>query len=510
MSHIKRHPVNDADLLLYAEGELPARPSSRMRSHIAGCPGCQTELEKLQDGVKTLVQFHRDFALVVPAPRSTWEPLDVRIENWESRWRLHSLFKSLGAAFKLPNRVAAMAAMLLLVLCLILQPWHEIVSANELLGRAILAQSRSVSGAKGRVVHKRLLIHRRSRAHGQEKDAPINYESWQDGLQSRFRETSSSVEITDELTRVYETNHLDWKSPLSAAMYEKWQSSLPEKHDAVARSGSNELTLTTFASDRAQGDVIRKAQLVVSANDWLPHAVRLWLSDREYEINEVNSELLSWSQVEASVLNAPAVASLQVSTVTATRAGQPTRPSHIEHIFALPVASRNPLEEANRALSTLSILPVADDSAQQVVGKSSKSHKEPELLENAPDAPSHTFQLSRGSSAPGLASQATSATSPTVSTPARRRETAVTLMYQSGNVVPLVPGLQTGSTPAAILPPERMTYDPFKGFKSSTVVVNASQKPRPEDCDPLKTLGAKLGLVKKKKATPVASSKPGG
>src|SRR5581483_3831907 len=275
------------------------------------CPGCQAELERLQDGVETLLRFHNEFRLFAPAPPGHWEPLDARIISWERRWSAGSLPENLGAMLRPIYRLVTVAAMLLLVVCVILQPWHETVSANELLARAIAAQSRSVTGQQGRVIHERLQLHRRSGTRGQNNDMTINYESWQDESRKHFHESSSSAEINGELRHVYQANHLDWESPLSAAAYERWQDSLPEKHASVARNDSAGFTLTTVVSDQPEGDVIGKAQFVVNTTDWLPTAVHLWLHDREYEISEVNSELLLPSQVSPSLFDAPAAIWLQ-------------------------------------------------------------------------------------------------------------------------------------------------------------------------------------------------------
>src|SRR5713101_420619 len=510
MSSMKRHPVDHADLLLYTEGELSGSVSSRMHSHIISCPGCQAELEKLQDGIKTLIEFRKDFALLVPAPPSHWGPLDVRIESWEKRWRVRSQRESLGAMLRPRYGLAAMLAMLLLIVCLIALPWHETVSANELLARAIGAQNKSLSGAQGRVVHERLQIHRRSGTYSREKDNTIVYESWQDGSHSRFQETSSSAEITNELMRVYQANHLDWKSPLSAAAYEKWQNSLPEKHDSVAHNGSTELTLTTFVSSQAQGDAIGKAQSIVGVPDWLPRVVNLWLRDREYEISEVNSELLPLSQVDPSLLDAPAVLLSSLNATVAAPTAQPIRPSPMKDVFGSALAPRLPTEQTAKENGKPSTQAVVLDSApEQAVADNDKSSNGPLPLQNAPDAPSHTLRVSRALTS-DLVWQPGSVTSSAIPTPMRPRETGVTLTYQPDNVERPLSGLQSQLMPMApILLPEATRHDPFKAFRSSTVV-NSLQKPRPQDCNPLKTLGVRLGLLKKKKTTSVASSKPGG
>jgi len=511
MSSVKIHPVDQTELLLYAEGELATGVCNRVRSHITGCPDCQAELKNLQSGINTLIQFRSDFALLVPAPAppGRWEPLDVRIEAWERRWKVGSLLEGWRAILRPGYGLAAMAVVLALtVICFILQPWHETVSANELLARATVAQSKSLSGAQGRVIHERLQIRRKSGAHGQDaanndKDKTINYESWQDDSHHRFHETSSSAEITGELQRVYQTNNLDWQSPLSATAYARWQTSLVEKHDSVARSGSADLTLTTVASGQPEGDAIGKAQLVVSATDWLPIAVHLWLRDREYEISQVSSELLPASQLDSSLFGTSAPALLRAAAAAATLSPsslpsslRPASPKSVEQISAPVIAS---------AL-TPAFVP------EQAVAANSKASTDvaaPATLQNTPDAPSHTLPAARAvASAPAWPSAMAASGSPV---PRTHASTGITLTFEPDDTEQLLPGLQPqGTTVAPMLVPDLAKPRPFKAFTSSTVIITNPQPPPPMHLCPLKALGTKLGILKQRKTKPVASSKPGG
>ena len=504
MSSMKRHPVNYADLLLYAEGELSGNASNRMRSHITSCSGCQAELERLRDGIETLVQFRNDFALLVPAPPSRWEPLDARIERWEKRWSVGFPRENLEAMVRSFYRLAAMAAMLLLVVCLILQPWHETVSANELLTRAGVAQSKSLSSAQGRIIHQRLQIHRKSGTRGQSNDMTINYESWQDESRKHFHESSSSAEINGELRRIYQANDLDWKSPLSAAAYERWQDSLPEKHASVARNDSAGFTLTTVVSDQPEGDAIGKAQFVVNTTDWLPTAVHLWLHDREYEISEVNSELLLPSQVSPSLFDAPAAIRLQ--PVTAKQSSSPRRMEDTSPPALAPASAPDlmPVEPSQPSVAAPEQIPASEQAA--AANCQATNAAAPVTPQDVPDAPSPTLATVQ-TTAPAPAPVWTSTM--TASGASRSHKSSdITLTYQPDNADRPISGLQVQAT-YPLLVPNIIKPRPFKAFESSTVVISP-QPQRPVQPCPLKGLGSKLGILKQKKTEPVASAKPGG
>jgi hypothetical protein len=512
MNSVKTHPVSQAELLLYAEGELASNAYSRMRSHILGCTDCQVELENLRDGIKMLIHFHNDSALPVPEPPQPWEPLDVQIEMWEKRWKAGFLFESLRATLKPRYALAAMAAALLAVVCLILQPWYETVSANELLARASLAQSKSLSSTRGRIIHQRLRIHRKSGAHGRENDKTISYESWQDDSRKHFHESSSLAEISGELEHVYQVNHLDWKSPLSAAAYERWQSSLAEKQASVARNGSAGFTLTTIVSDQPEGDAIGKAQFVVSTTDWLPMVVHLWLNDREYEISEVSSELLLPSQISPSLFDAPATTQLQTAAMAVKQSSGPRRiegtsPPTLTSLATAFVPEQSPVEPSKPSTEAPAQIPASEQAA--VANCEATNAAAPVTPQNVPDAPSPALATAQTTTfTPVWTSTVTASTG---TAPRSHKSSDITLTYQPDNADRRVSGLETQAiTVAPLLVPNIVRPRPFKAFESSTVVITNPQAQHPMQPCPIKALGNKLGILKQKKTEPVASAKPGG
>src|SRR6516164_5607257 len=52
------HPT-DQDLILAADGELPARRTERLRKHLAGCWECRVRAQELEGAIGEFVHLHR-------------------------------------------------------------------------------------------------------------------------------------------------------------------------------------------------------------------------------------------------------------------------------------------------------------------------------------------------------------------------------------------------------------------------------------------------------------------
>src|SRR6516164_3533781 len=52
------HPT-DQDLILAADGELPARRVERLRKHLAGCWQCRVRAKELEGAISEFVHLHR-------------------------------------------------------------------------------------------------------------------------------------------------------------------------------------------------------------------------------------------------------------------------------------------------------------------------------------------------------------------------------------------------------------------------------------------------------------------
>jgi len=52
------HP-SDREILMAADGELPARRAARLRAHLAACGACRARMAELDTGIREFMEFHR-------------------------------------------------------------------------------------------------------------------------------------------------------------------------------------------------------------------------------------------------------------------------------------------------------------------------------------------------------------------------------------------------------------------------------------------------------------------
>lgn len=52
--------TSDEDLLLFADGELPARRATRIREHLAACWDCRTRMAEMEGTIGEFMRMHRE------------------------------------------------------------------------------------------------------------------------------------------------------------------------------------------------------------------------------------------------------------------------------------------------------------------------------------------------------------------------------------------------------------------------------------------------------------------
>jgi hypothetical protein len=78
------HP-SDRDLVLAADGELPARRAERLRKHLAGCWECRVRAQELEGAITEFIHLHRgDLDPVLPPATGSRALLRARLEEFAS------------------------------------------------------------------------------------------------------------------------------------------------------------------------------------------------------------------------------------------------------------------------------------------------------------------------------------------------------------------------------------------------------------------------------------------
>jgi anti-sigma factor RsiW len=347
------HPAREM-LLLFVDGELPAKETAQLETHLEACWPCRVKTKKIQEAIADIIEFDEQVLTPRLTPSQGWRNFDRQLRQLAAQSGSQSLksrlFGSLNRFFPISHFVAiprpsfkptvrGLAAVLVLILvaALVIRFRHEpIVSASELLRNATDAQAAKLRSTAEPVVHQRLRVRRHDQASASEASATL--EIWNDTKNARVREfavdgnqtvslsgnvgKSTSLQVPpnpviDDLAQVLSFNHMDPQRPLSAASYQSWHNTLQRQRDEVTRSklpgGVDALTLRTVPASPVNVGQIAEAVFIVRANDWLPSELRLSVhaeaGNRVYELTEDLSEVLDLAQVDPKIFANETVAS---------------------------------------------------------------------------------------------------------------------------------------------------------------------------------------------------------
>src|SRR6266542_1355310 len=332
---LSEHPPREM-LLLFVDGELPAKETAQLETHLEACWPCRVKTKKIQEGIADIIEF--DERVLTPRlnPPQDWRNFDRQLRQLAAQSGRQSLFSRIFGSlnrffpvshlfaaprpwFKPLARGLAAALALILVVALVIYFKREpTVSASELLRNVTEAQDARLRTTAEPVVHQRLRIRRIDQASVSEASATL--EIWNDTKNARVREFtvdgnqavsfsgnvgrvtsshSSRNQVIDDLAQVLSTNHMDPQRPLSAVSYQSWHNTLQHPRDEVTRSklpgGVDAVTLHTVPAAQVKVGQIADAVFIVRAKDWQPSTLRL--SVRAEDLSEV----LNLAQVDPKI-----------------------------------------------------------------------------------------------------------------------------------------------------------------------------------------------------------------
>lgn len=263
------HP-DENQILLALERELPPEGIAEIERHLGECWSCRARSEEMQRGILAFVEYREDRYLPsLEEPPNEFRNFSGELRKVIAEGDAPGVIKRLREAFSvllaLPTSVRWSAAVALVTAVALF--WTQVlfnpavVSANELLARAIAAQNPNAStnglGAKHKTVHQKVQI--------------------RDGVRTVVRDFKWGVGAP-AYQAPWEVNHdlEKWNSPLTAEGFSKWRNSLASKNDAVTRS-QQLLMLTTTP----QTGPIKKASILVRATDFHPLEQHILFTDAQ-------------------------------------------------------------------------------------------------------------------------------------------------------------------------------------------------------------------------------------
>ena len=320
MSKLNLHHPEEAQLLLYIDGELPRGKANAVRSHLEACWECRAQVEELQTAIGECVRYRKNVLapMLPPAPQA-WKALDF--ESVEAELAAQSLVARLARLVRWvsprQNRplgwaLSGAAAVALTVLLV-----HQLgetpkVEAATLLKKAVaISQSRPAATRRVRIT-------------------------------TRSRQITRTIGIREavagesEVAALFVAAHYDWNDPLSAQAYSDWRGSLPHYRDSLmSQANSYDITTTTNDSELAS------ATLKLRSTDLEPLEGRFEF--RNHDWVEM-TELVDQQTAPASTISA------------GTTGGMPRQPGVPPALLEAPAAettSPSPFSEELMVVSAL-------------------------------------------------------------------------------------------------------------------------------------------------------------
>jgi anti-sigma factor RsiW len=297
----RRHSAEDC-LVRYLDGELSARKTRKVESHLESCGQCRAELEALKDTLAECVRYRQEvLPSQLPAAPEPWRDLyrdfsriDESLANESLLVRLMRPLVHSGAP-----RWAFSAGLAVLIVGF----FYQLRQAPSVQAASILRRAVAVSGTKTPVAHRI-----RVRTSHQQEFTRLA------GTQAMLMQAVEAQAVA----ALFQAAHYDWNDPLSARAFEQWRDQQVQKTDEVTTS-ENSTEIRTVAAEGA----LEAASITLDAG-LSPVEERLEFRDQEWiELSEI-ADPATGSGIAATHVEAPVRA-----------AELPSRPA----AFAPPAAS---------------------------------------------------------------------------------------------------------------------------------------------------------------------------
>lgn len=333
------HPSAE-ELLRCVDGELSAKETAQVRSHLETCWNCRLQLEKIEETISSFVSFRQQIQIpLTPEPPKNWGDFNQKLNETisktdliqKSHWVLsigkwNKFFQDLKNFSASPvarqMTIATIAAFLIAVIF-----WQFIsvktVSAAELLDRAAQSQIKQLERISQPVIYQKLRIN-------SNKTAETQWEVWGDKTRSRYRQNIGNENHYRELQKILESNGFNSQEPLSAGTFAGWRKGLIEKRDTVEKNqsenGKDFLVLRTLNLRADTAGKISEGILKVLADDFHPVEQTLRIitpngTTEDYTFTELDFQVLSLTDFKPDFFSeqiTPQVAAITPKNLSST------------------------------------------------------------------------------------------------------------------------------------------------------------------------------------------------
>jgi len=311
------HPPPEM-LMSSVDGELSPDETTRIESHLAACWMCRARTAKIETTIADFIEYNQ--AALTPRltpPPNVWRNFGARLDRLAGELgappllaRLGARLREMFAAWLTPARLAFVISVAIIALAGLWLSRSPVASAHELLQRSMQAETARINQVAEPVMYRKLQARRKSAG----AEESVAWESWYSAKNDLFRQRVADKQglrfiraseepapaLLTELERVFQTNHLDARRPLSATGYADWRKTIRLESETVAEIAlpdqSRGLKLTTVVAGPRVAGVIIEASLTVRRADWHPVAEHLKVQGeneiREYELSETAYEVM--------------------------------------------------------------------------------------------------------------------------------------------------------------------------------------------------------------------------
>lgn len=198
--------ISDADLIRFADGEMPVRAVTATETHLRTCSKCRTRLDQLKSGAEAYDQYHAQFLKPTLGLPQEWSSLQTQLESLEKPQNTSLLRATMWWA-------AAALACCATVIGLFLYRESPTRRMQQVLARAVVVRTPQ---------HRRLQV-------------IANGHSWYRAanLQDETTRRSAGQPGLEDTRALFVKANYSWDDPLSARSFAAWRKQLPDKRDQV-------------------------------------------------------------------------------------------------------------------------------------------------------------------------------------------------------------------------------------------------------------------------------------
>jgi len=305
MSERNGHPLPE-ELLQLALGDLGADATGRVQAHIAECPECLTQVEEFRETDHEFsTYYHSDFKLSIPPPPREWLGFRSALRDQVSVQstagaRLKSYLASYTRMPRLARAMTLACAMALVVVAVVRLTQAPVVSAGEILRRAITAERDSLKKVTRAAVYQKLRVRvgrtTLTRVVFRDVEHHRQVDRW-----TAIDQAATPLAVVPDLPNEFQAAKLDWDDPLSPESMQGWLADR-EKRGQARQEVREEAGALTVISRESTAPVI-EAQFVVRSNDYHPISASYRFQGRadDVEFTEVAYEVRGLDTLEASI-----------------------------------------------------------------------------------------------------------------------------------------------------------------------------------------------------------------